>query len=142
MQTDSGYRPTYWESKGELQEIYSALMKVLVPSVGDAPTEHSEALRWISNIYYEVYNNGGCNAVDREDGSLRLTKRYAKGVEVVAEFAGLTDPEARTLRRSLRCGDGLCDGSRPLTAKGLDAIVTKVVKAVTLAHLMSLPSLR
>lgn len=133
------YEPTYWNSKGELQEIHDALWNAIVPIGGEAPTKHGNALRWIDKIYYEVYNNGGCNAVERIDGNRCLTPWYADGVALVVEFAALSKSEYATLNNALINADGLCGNARPVAAKRLDDIVTKVTKAALLAHLASLP---
>jgi hypothetical protein len=38
------------------------LFKKLVPSNGnDASTPHGRALQYVSQIYYDIYNNGACN---------------------------------------------------------------------------------
>lgn len=133
------YKPTYWNEEGEMQEIYDALNDALVADVGDAPTKHGNALRWIGNIYHEVYNNGGCNAARREYGERYLADWYENGVALVVEVASLSETERKTLRNALLYGNAMCDGNRPLAAKRLDEIVTKVINAVLLAHLASLP---
>ena len=133
------YQPTYWNSEGELQDIYDALTDALVPYVGAAPTEHGNALRWIGNIYHEVYNNGGCNAWDSWYGTREFSKRYADGIKIIEGVADLTIQECATLRNALKYGNAMCDGNRPRSAKRLDDIVTKVVGAVLLAHLKSIP---
>lgn len=55
---------TYWDKEGaytnELKELYDKL----VPSYGNAPTVHGELVRAISQLGYEYYNNGNCNACD------------------------------------------------------------------------------
>jgi hypothetical protein len=37
------------------------MFEKLVPEQGDAPTTLGEILRISSKIYYDIYNNGGCN---------------------------------------------------------------------------------
>jgi|TARA_Y100000296_G_scaffold37837_1_gene43768 hypothetical protein len=59
------YRPTYWSDKGELQKEYELLFDELVPPEGEAKTVAGEALRALSKIYYDVYNNGACNMFDQ-----------------------------------------------------------------------------
>lgn len=133
------YHPTYWASKGELQDIYEALVDALVPDMGAAPTEHGNALRWIGNIYYEIYNNGGINAWDSWYGKQEFSPRYAKGIKIIAGVANLTEQERATLRNALKFGNAMCDGNRPRSAKRLDDIVTKVTRAVLMAHLKGIP---
>lgn len=52
---------TYWNHQGLHQKLYIKLMAELVPEAGDAETPHGEVLRLASNLYYDLYNNGGCN---------------------------------------------------------------------------------
>jgi len=136
------YQPTYWSGNGEMQDIYDALSAALVPFSGAAPTTHGNALRWMGNVYHEVYNNGGGNACESRswdyERSRTLTKRYRDGINIIVNFAELTESEARCLRNALRYGEEMCNGGRPVSSKRLDAIVTKVVKAVLMAHLASL----
>jgi len=133
------YSPTYWNGEGEAQEFYDALNHALVPDHGAAATKHGEALRWIGNIYHEVYNNGGGNAVQYMTGGPReLRGDYANGIDTIVMVANLTGAECTTLRNALKYGDAMCDGTRPRSAKRLDDIVTKVIRAVLMAHLYSI----
>jgi hypothetical protein len=129
------YSPTYWNGDGELQEIHDALCDALVPDCGNAPTEHGEALRCIARIYYEAYNNGGCNARDRRSRDGELTDRYAGYIDHIDDFASLDANEVEALRNALKYGNALCHGRKPRTARRLDALVTKVTRLAVLAHL-------
>lgn len=51
----------YWEHKGKHQDLYNALFAKLVPQEGPAETPDGELLRAVSELYYDAYNNGGCN---------------------------------------------------------------------------------
>lgn len=51
---------TYWESKGKFQKEYEQLQPQ-IPVAGESDIPHIELLRCAVNIYYDVYNNGGCN---------------------------------------------------------------------------------
>lgn len=53
---------SYWSQKGIHQGEYDRLQAKLVPSLGRAWTMHGNLLRCIGNIYYDLYNNGLCNA--------------------------------------------------------------------------------
>lgn len=132
------YSPTYWNGEGEAQEIYDALNEVLVPDHGAAATEPGEALRWIGNIYHEVYNNGGCNAVEYCEGERDLRDEYWVAINTIARVANLTGQECTTLNNALKYGGAMCDGNRPRSAKRLDDIVTKVTRAVLMATLRSI----
>lgn len=52
---------TYWDNEGKYQEQYDAAWKALIPVSGEAKDGWPEALRSISRIGYDYYNNGFCN---------------------------------------------------------------------------------
>lgn len=54
-------KQTYWENNGKHQELYERLYEQLVPEIGDAATQEGQLLRYMSNLYYDLYNNGWCN---------------------------------------------------------------------------------
>lgn len=56
---------SYWDGNGRYQNIYDLLYSQ-VPFVGRADNEHIEAIRCVSAIAYDIYNNGGCNLVGQQ----------------------------------------------------------------------------
>ena len=52
---------TYWDNEGKYQEQYSKAWNKLIPASGEAEDGWPEALRAISRIGYDYYNNGFCN---------------------------------------------------------------------------------
>jgi len=120
------YTPTYWNCKGELQEVYDMQHKAIVPETGRAPTLHGNALRQVANLYYEVYNNGGGNAAGQN--GFGLNQRYKDAIAAVVEGAALEPEDAKVLRRALVRGNEMCKGRMPKTARRLDEVVTKVVR--------------
>ena len=50
----------YWNECGKYQHEYDALSE-LIPTSGKAETLHIEAIRCISRVYYDRYNNGHIN---------------------------------------------------------------------------------
>ena len=56
---------SYWNGNGRYQQVYDKLSEQ-IPEIGESDKVHIEALRCITNIYYDVYNNGGCNLYDRD----------------------------------------------------------------------------
>ena len=52
---------TYWDHNGKYQKQYERAWEQLVPASGEAPSGWPEALRSISRIGYDYYNNGFCN---------------------------------------------------------------------------------
>jgi hypothetical protein len=63
------YEPKYWNGEGKYQKQHSEIFNRLVPSEGKAKTKAGEILRMVSSIYYDQFNNGGCNLWEgrRED---------------------------------------------------------------------------
>ena len=51
----------YWDNEGKYQEQYDLAWKQLIPVSGQAEPGLPEALRAISRIGYDYYNNGFCN---------------------------------------------------------------------------------
>tara|TARA_R100001224_G_scaffold78903_2_gene49111 strand:+ start:298 stop:741 length:444 start_codon:yes stop_codon:yes gene_type:complete len=51
----------YWDNEGKYQEQYNAAWKALIPLQDEAEDGWPEALRAISRIGYDYYNNGFCN---------------------------------------------------------------------------------
>ncbi len=54
------YDNTYWNDSGKYQSYYDKI-KYFVPAIGESDNPDIELLRCMSNIYYDVYNNGGIN---------------------------------------------------------------------------------
>ena len=52
---------TYWNHNGKHQKQYELMYEELVPKRGTADTVSGELMRSMVNLYYDVYNNGGCN---------------------------------------------------------------------------------
>jgi len=76
----------YWDGSGRFQSMCEQV-KGLIPRVGSAPEATLEALRRVSQCYYDTYNNGGCN------GFL-----YADALPVL-EQSDLSDGDKSVLRR-------------------------------------------
>ena len=52
---------SYWDNEGKYQAQYNKAWKQLIPASGEAKDGLPEALRAISRIGYDYYNNGFCN---------------------------------------------------------------------------------
>jgi len=55
------YKGSYWDNDGKYQEQYTKAWEQLIPAQGEAKDGWPEALRAISRIGYDYYNNGFCN---------------------------------------------------------------------------------
>jgi hypothetical protein len=72
----------YWDKNGKYQEQYNAAWKALIPMSGEAEDGWPEALRSISRIGYDYYNNGFCNLWRSwDDGDTVMDSYYEDMVE-------------------------------------------------------------
>jgi hypothetical protein len=71
---------TYWNSNGTYQKL-SEQLENMIPSMGEVenPKQNPklERLRKLTNAYYDLYNNGGCNPC-------RGTAKYFRGTITMA----------------------------------------------------------
>jgi hypothetical protein len=73
---------TYWDNEGKYQEQYSKAYAKLVPFHGEAEDGLPEALRAISRIGYDYYNNGFCNLWrEWDDGDIEMDSYYEDMVD-------------------------------------------------------------
>lgn len=61
---------TYWNSNGNHQEELNRI-NGLKPSWGMTTNKYINLFITASNVYYDVYNNGGCNLADCYEGKIR-----------------------------------------------------------------------
>jgi len=101
---------TYWNGNGTYQSIADKLEK-LVPATGPAECKHIDRFRQAANAYYDIYNNGGGNSVNRK------VAYYFPGVMTV-------------INRNYRNIDW--DAVEEITESKMDAIIEKVAKKVGL----------
>jgi hypothetical protein len=79
------YQPKYWNEKGRYQDLHKSLQEALVPREGEADTEHGEILRIASNLYYDIFNNGGCNFDVMRDDRINLFKLVPMGAKKITQ---------------------------------------------------------
>ena len=76
----------YWDNNGKYQEQYDAAWKQLIPAQGEAEDGWPEALRAISRIGYDYYNNGFCNLwCTWDDGDTTMDSYYESLVEYLED---------------------------------------------------------
>lgn len=61
------FKGSYWDHDGKYQAQYQKAWDQLIPAQGEAEDGLPEALRAISRIGYDYYNNGFCNLWNRWD---------------------------------------------------------------------------
>lgn len=72
---------TYWAGKGRCQDLYNYYRENIVPKEGEADTDQGEIIRIVSNVYYDINNNGACNFdvyKDQREKLVQLVPDYAK----------------------------------------------------------------
>ena len=67
---------SYWNNEGKYQAQYNKAWEQLIPVQGEAQDGLPEALRAISRIGYDYYNNGFCNLWQTWDGSTEMSDFY------------------------------------------------------------------
>lgn len=84
---------TYWNNKGKFQAQYNYVWENLVPDYGSSNNEHVEAIRCISGLYYEYYNNANCNTYNRYSENdyyvYEICEQYEEMVRTIQEYLGL-----------------------------------------------------
>ena len=91
----------YWDNNGKYQEQYDRAWKQLIPASGEAKDGLPEALRAISRIGYDYYNNGFCNLWHSwDDGDGEYDTKMDPYYEDLVEY--LEDNLPRDLHNELK----------------------------------------
>lgn len=105
---------TYWESKGQYQNLVEELTKRLPPfdSVPNAKTsnKHLEKFRKAQNCYYDLYNNGLCNK--------------AREFSIVFRIPGVP----REIKQNYRYNTLVCKTTEELIDAKMDEIILAAAK--------------
>ena len=105
---------TYWESKGQYQNLVEELTKRLPPfdSVPNAKTsnKHLEKFRKAQNCYYDMYNNGLCNK--------------AREFSIVFSIPGVP----REIKQNYRYNTLVCKTTEELIEAKMDEIILAAAK--------------
>ena len=96
---------TYWNNQGKYQDWVNEIGET-VPSMYDTDNKHMNIFIAMSNIYYDIYNNGGCNL----SGSIRK-----KELDNIREFVGRFN-----LKRAIKERDYLEERTNAVFEKLLD----------------------
>lgn len=71
------FKGSYWDNDGKYQAQYEKAWAQLIPVSGEAQAGLPEALRSISRIGYDYYNNGFCNLWQTwDDGPTEMSDFY------------------------------------------------------------------
>jgi hypothetical protein len=75
-----GFKLSYWNEKGVYQAQSDQIAKD-VPASGHAEKITVELFRCAQNVYYEIYNNGGCN-MGMDGGSHDRWAEHSKNTQL------------------------------------------------------------
>lgn len=76
------FKGSYWDNDGQYQAEYDKAWQQLIPWQGEAEDGWPEALRAISRIGYDYYNNGFCNLWHTwDDGDTTMDSYYRDMVD-------------------------------------------------------------
>lgn len=92
----------YWQGKGKYSTELKELSDKLIPSMGEAPTDHGEFLRLYNRFAYDVYNNGLCNTDSLGDLFETLVERVQE-IELTPKAAiliGSLDKLMKTIKEN------------------------------------------
>ncbi len=97
----------YWEEKGKHQKQWDTAYDKLVPHSGGADTMIGEAIRCMSRLYYECYNNGNGNAREENgDGdyyAVSVSRFYKKQLDFLDEY-GVPTPLCKGIKQIILNG--------------------------------------
>lgn len=98
---------TFWAGTSPMQDKYDTLWR-LVPSQGEVILENKElqksveAFRSITRLYYDVYNNGGCNVAENRWDEWSIADYYKPLVRNVQEIVEDVDVKDTIIELSCR----------------------------------------
>lgn len=81
----------YWDGTGEHQATYSTLFDKLVPASGMADTVHGEAIRAISRLSHETYNNGCGNMFCSVEYETTINRFYYDFIDTVDFYLKMSE---------------------------------------------------
>ena len=107
---------SYWGNQGQYQDLYNKYHSE-IPDEGSVNDSLLEQLRIVSNVYYEVGNNGGGNMISgmgsagehiKINASIPETIRLVNRIDQAEDSGGLEyDEEQRLIQASLNELDGV-----------------------------------
>ena len=122
---------TYWDNEGKYQEQYNKAWKQLIPASGEAKDGWPEALRAISRIGYDYYNNGFCNLWHSwDDGDGEYGTKMDPYYEDLVEY--LEDNLPRDLYKELKAFllDAKGYGNWSTQAGVIDRIIDHIMEGI------------
>lgn len=73
--TEDKLENTYWNNKGKYQK-QADILQEFVPEQGSSEYTDIELFRIASNVYYDIYNNGGCNLDRSRKGEFKILQAH------------------------------------------------------------------
>ena len=129
------FKGSYWDNEGKYQAEYDAACKALIPGSGEAKDGWPEALRSISRIGYDYYNNGFCNLwrADEEydsDGSYYDVYRMDSYYEDMVEYLRIHIPYEMVVDLDTFLLDAQGYGNWSNQASIIDRIIDHIMEGI------------
>ena len=84
---------SYWGEKGKYQELADKMDRA-IPVRGEATDTRVEMVRVARNVYYDIFNNGGCNLMDGWARNNELNTLLAKfPSDILEEYMEIYEEE-------------------------------------------------
>lgn len=128
---------TYWNENGKYQEVFNTLWGKYVPSVGEVRLDNRklesviEAIRCANNVYYDVFNNGGCNIVDVDSDwgtDHYIREDYNKMFEKIDKFYGTGWLKDRLFQKAVSDWNDYDDDISNECEKMMNAVLEAAIK--------------
>jgi len=127
---------SYWSSNGKYQKESDILQK-LVPTEGSSPFTDVELYRIATNVYYDIFNNGGGNlASDHGARNDELTILKAQGFEMpeidklIEEIDGQNEEFGENQNRDYQADDFDPDQYFEQACKDMDHVMDQVIEKI------------
>ena len=127
------FKGSYWDNDGQYQAEYAKAWEQLIPAQGEAEDGWPEALRAISRIGYDYYNNGFCNLWDRWDSGdgydeVEMSSFYEEFVEYLRDYVPSTlYNEFRGWLRTTKTGCKWGTGGDDVIDRIIDHIMINII---------------
>jgi hypothetical protein len=124
------FKGSYWDNDGKYQAQYDLAWKQLIPASGEADDGLPEALRAISRIGYDYYNNGFCNLWRSwDDGDTTMDSYYEGLVDYLRDHT--PHNLHKEFRGWLKTTQGYCNwgsGGEDILDRIIDHIVQQIIE--------------
>jgi len=126
---------TYWNNNGKYQKELDMLWDKYIPSVGEVRLDDREiesvmeAMRCANMVYYDFFNNDGCNIVDSHWGTDHYIREdYNKMFIKINEFYGTGWLKDRLIQKAISDWNDYDDDISNECEKMMNAVLEAAIK--------------